>query len=73
MKITFKIVDFFRSLLADQIQDFEISLGNLSLIRIQYKPYLVVFRNPKKFDRIITKINKIERSDFRIYNEMAKM
>lgn len=73
MKITFEIVDFFRSLLADQIQDFEISLGNLSLIRIQDKPYLVVFKNPKKFDRIITKINKIERSDFRIYNEMAKM
>lgn len=73
MKITFEITDFFRGMLANQINDYELSLGTISLIRIQDKPYLIVFKNPKKFDRIITKINKIERKDFRMYNEMGKM
>ena len=71
--MTFEIVDFYRSLMVDSLPDYELSLGNIILTRIQDKPYLIVFKNPRKFDRIITKINKIERNDFRIYNEMAKM
>lgn len=72
MKITHKYPNFW--FLGQPVKfDYELHLSKFNLLRLQDKSYLIIFNYSKNFDRIITKIEKLERKHFKLYNEMVNI